>query len=200
MSKPDLEALVTPKITEAILAAMRQVGEKEFLAIAEIDKRTLQKFMKDHGEYVTVGLVTLACQINRSHGDPNLAHSSVTECLKGTTIRMRQPPVQTGRGGDPSIADKPPLRRLPSSARSYGGFYGKRSVRVASFTANLVAFIILGYFLGGIGLSPVIGQASCIGVSFSPTSLVPCTGSLIGIVLGVVGGLGYTYYYFVRKM
>ncbi len=68
------------------------------------------------------------------------------------------------------------------------------------FTANLVGFIVLGYFLGGIGLSPLLGQASCIGVSFSPTSLVPCTGSLIGIVLGVVGGIGYTYYYFVRRM
>ena len=200
MSKEDLEALVTPKISEAILAAVRQVGEKEFLAIAEINKRTFQEFMKDQGEYVTVALVTLACQINRSHGDPNIAHSSVTECLKGTTIRMQQPPVQTSKGGDPSATPRRPLRRLPSSGRSYGGFYGKRSVRVASFTANIVAFIILGYFLGGVGLSPLLGQASCIGVSFFPTSLVPCTGSLIGIVLGVVGGLGYTYYYFVRKM
>lgn len=199
MSKPDLEALVTPKISEAILAAIRQIGEKEFLVIAGIDNRTFQTFMKDEGEYVTVALVTLACQINRSHGDPNIAHSSVTECLKGSTIRMRQLPANAHEG-DSSATARRPIRRLPTSDRFYGTMYGKRSVRVLSFTANIVAFIILGYFLGGIGLSPLLGQAPCTGVSFSPTSLVPCPGSLIGIVLGVVGGLGYTYYYFVRRL
>ncbi len=200
MSKPDLEALVTPKISEAILAAVGQVGEKEFLAIAGIDKYTLQELGKDQGVYVPVALITLACQINRSHSDPNIAHSSVAECLKGSTIRMQQLSVKPGRGEDPSSDARRPLRRPPTSGRSYGGLYGKRSVRVAGFTANIVALIVLGYFLGGIGLSPLLGQASCIGVSFSPTSLVPCSGSLIGIVLGVVGGLGYTYYYFVKKM
>ena len=199
MTKPDLEALVTPKISEAILAAVGQVGEKEFLIIAGIDTRTLQSIVADQGEYVNVALVTLACQINRSHGDPNLAHSSVTECLKGSTIRI-QPPIQSGHGEASPTAQRP-LRRLPSSTpRSYGGFYGKKSMRVLGFTANLVGFIVLGYFLGGIGLSPLLGQASCVGVSFSPTSLVPCSGSIIGIVLGVIGGLGYTYYYFVRKI
>ncbi len=198
MSKPDLEALVTPKISEAILAAVGQVGEKEFFAITGIDDHTFQQILGNQGEYVNITLVTLACQINKSHGDPNIAHSSVTECLKGSTIRI-QSQVRTGTG-DTSSAARRPLRRLPSSTRSYGGFYGKRSVRVLGFTANLVGFIVLGYFLGGIGLSPLLGQASCIGVSFSPTSLVPCTGSLIGIVLGVVGGIGYTYYYFVRRM
>ena len=199
MSKPDLEALVTPKISEAIFAAVEQVGEKEFLAIAGIDNRTFQQIVGNQGEYVNVALVTLACQINRSHGDPNIAHSTVTECLKGSTIRI-QSAIRTGQAGDGSPAARRPLRRLSTSTSSYGSFYGKRSVRVLSFTANLVGFIVLGYFLGGIGLSPLLGQASCIGVNFSPTSLVPCTGSLIGIVLGVVGGLGYTYYYFVRKM
>ncbi len=198
MSKPDLEALVTPKISESILAAVGQVGEKEFLAIAGIDDHTFQQILGNQGEYVNITLVTLACQINKSHGDPNIAHSSVTECLKGSTIRI-QSQARTVTG-DTSSAARRPLRRLPSSTRSYGGFYGKRSVRVLGFTANLVGFIVLGYFLGGIGLSPLLGQASCIGVSFSPTSLVPCTGSLIGIVLGVVGGIGYTYYYFVRRM
>lgn len=198
MSKPDLEALVTPKISEAILAAVGQIGEEEFLAIAGIDTHTFQQILGDQGEYVNIALVTLACQINKSHEDPNIAHSSVTECLKGSTIRI-QSPVRTGTG-DASSAGRRPLRRLPKSARSYGGFYGKRSVRVLSFTANLVGFIVLGYFLGGIGLSPLLGQSPCVGVSFSPTSLVPCTGSLIGIVLGVVGGVGYTYYYFVRRM
>lgn len=199
MSKPDLEALVTPKISEAILAAVRQVGEKEFLAIAGIDNDTLQAIVEDQGEYVNVALVTLACQINKSHGDLNLAHSSVTECLKGSTIRI-QSRIQTSQGGDAPSAVRRPLRRLPSSTKSYGGFYGKRSVRVLGFTANLVGFIVLGYFLGGIGISPLLGKAACVGVSFSPTSIVPCSGSIIGIVLGVVGGLGYTYYYFVRKI
>ena len=199
MSKPDLEALVTPKISEAILAAVKQVGEKEFVAIAEIDGQTFREIMENQSQFVSVALITLACQINRSHGDPNIAHSSVTECLKGSTIRMQQPPPQTVKRVDPSATRRSP-RRLPTSNRSYGSFYGKRSVRVLTFTANIVAFIILGYFLGGIGLSPLIGQASCTGVSFSPTQLVPCTGSLIGIVLGVVGGLGYTYYYFVKRL
>ncbi len=200
MNSPDLEALVTSKISEAILAAIEQIGQKEFFAIAGIEDDSLQELLKGEGRYVSVALVTLACQINRSHGDPNIKHSSITECLKGTTIRMPQTVVQPALGGGPHFKPRRALRRLPMSARSAGPFYEKKSLRVLGFSANTIAFFLLGYFLGGIGLSPLLGQPSCTGLSFSPLSLVPCTGSFIGTVLGALGGLGYTYYYFVKKM
>ena len=200
MSSPDLEALVTPKIREAIEAAIEQIGRKEFLAIAGIEDRRLQEILAGPGEYVAVSLVTLACQINRSHGDPISAHSSVTECLKGAIMRMPQIVIQPVSGGGPRTTGRRPLRRLPTSSTSSGPLYEKKTLRLLGFSANTIAFLLLGYFFGGIGISPLLGQASCTGVSFSPTSLVPCTGSIIGIIIGAVGGLGYTYYYFVKKV
>jgi len=77
--------MVTPKIAEAFQAAVDKVGRMEFLALAlaEIDDQLLQTILEGGDEYVAVGLVTLACQVNKSHNDPNPNHSSVTECLKG---------------------------------------------------------------------------------------------------------------------
>jgi hypothetical protein len=73
-------------------------------------------------------------------------------------------------------------------------------MRLLGFAANTISFFILGYFFGGVALSPLIGQASCIGVSTSPPSLAPCEGSFVGLVISAIGGLGYTYYYFVKKL
>ena len=200
MSNPDLEAKVTAKIAEAFQAAVEKVGRSEFMAMAEIDGPRLQTSLEDGNEYVAVGLVTLACQINKSHGDPNPNHSSVTECLKGSTIRI----PSTDQPASPKIVAKSisrsQFRNLKGGAASSGPLYDKKTFRLLGFSANTVAFLILGYFLGGIALSPLLGQPLCIGVSISPAALVPCEGSIIGLVVSAIGGIGYTYYYFVKKL
>jgi hypothetical protein len=200
LSKPDLEAKVTPKIEEAFQAAVDKVGRKEFSALAELDDQGLQSILEGGDEYVSVGLVTLACQINKSHNDPNPNHSSVTECLKGSTIRI----PSTGQPASPRTIAKSISRsqfeRLKGDAKTSGPLYDQKTTRLIGFGANTIVFLILGYFLGGIALSPLLGQPSCIGVSVSPPSLVPCSGSIIGLVVSAIGGIGYTYYYFVKKL
>ena len=200
MSNPDLEAKVTPKIAEAFQAAVEKVGLKEFLAMADLDDQRLQAIIQNGEEFVAVGLVTLACQINKSHGDPNPNHSSVTECLKGSTIRI----PSTGQPASPRTVAKSisrsQFRNLKSGTSSTGPLYEKKTIRLLSLSANTAAFLILGYFLGGMALSPLLGQPLCTGVSISPAALVPCEGSIIGLVISAIGGLGYTYYYFVKKL
>jgi hypothetical protein len=200
VSKPDLEAKVTPKIAEAFQAALDKVGRSEFLAMAEMDDQRLQTILEDGDEYVSVGLVTLACQINKSHNDPNPNHSSVTECLKGSTIRI----PSTRQPASPRIVarsiSRSQFRNLKNGTASPGPLYEKKTFRLLGFSANTIAFLILGYFLGGIALSPLLGQPSCTGVSISPAALVPCEGSIIGLVVSAIGGIGYTYYYFVKKL
>jgi hypothetical protein len=200
VSKPDLEAKVTPKIAEAFQAAVEKIGRTAFLAMAEMDDQRLQTILSGSDEFVSIGLVTLACQINKSHNDPNPNHSSVTECLKGSTIRI----PSTGQPASPRIIAKSisssQFRRLKSDAKSAGPLYDQKTTRLIGFSANTIAFLILGYFLGGIALSPFLGQPPCIGVSVSPPALVPCSGSIIGLVVSAIGGIGYTYYYFVKKL
>jgi hypothetical protein len=198
VSKPDLEALVNSRIVEAFQAAMDKVGRSEFETITGVDDQKLASILADQGRYVPVAMVTVACQINRSHGDPNPAHSSVTECLKGTTIRMPTGPEQA-QLQKPSVNDRrrvPNLYREPRVSRTQGG----KSIRLVGFSVNTITFLILGYFLGGVLVSPLLGQPSCTGIGYSPLSLIPCTGSIVGIILGAIGGLGYTYYYFVKKL
>ena len=200
MSKPDLEALVTSRIAEAFQAALDKVGRNELETIAVIDDQRLAAILAGADEYIAVALVTLVCQINKSHGDPNPAHSSVTECLKGTTIRI--PP--TGGSVRPTI-DQPPkggrrIRKIVKETRVRGSLYDRKSARLLGFSVNTFTFLLLGYLLCGVALSPLLGLQPCTGVSISPPSLNPCTGSILGIILGAVGGLGYTYYYFVKKM
>jgi len=200
LSKPDLEAKVTPKIEEAIQAAVDKVGRAEFLAMAEMGDQLLQTILTGDDEYVSVGLVTLACGINKSHNDPNPNHSSITECLKGSTIRI----PSTGQPAPPKMVAKSisrsQFRRLGEEGKSPGPLYEKTTFRLVGFSANTVAFLILGYFLGGIALSPLLGQPSCTGVSITPPALIPCTGSIVGLVVSAIGGIGYTYYYFVKKL
>ncbi|HZY95218.1 MAG TPA: hypothetical protein VFE98_10255 [Candidatus Bathyarchaeia archaeon] len=197
MASPDLEALVSPKIKAAIEAAIEKVGVKDFLEIAQISNEEFQTILKDNDTYVNVGLVTITCQINKSHGDSDPTHSTVTECLKGTTIRMPRATVPE------VVSPSSPRTRIVRSSRTSSGtgpYVDRRSYRLLGFSANTFAFLVLGYFLGGIVLSPIIGQPSCTGLSISPPGLSPCVGSVIGIVVSAIGGLAYTYYYFVRKM
>jgi len=198
VSKPDLEALVTAKIAEAFQAAIEKIGRDEFEKITGMDDQSLASVLDEQDQYVPVAVVTLACQINRSHDDPNPAHSSVTECLKGTTIRMPPSPEQAQ-----------PLSSSTKSGRKVPNLYhesrpsrrqGDKSFRLLGFSVNTVTFLILGYFLGGVLISPLLGQPSCTGIGTSPPALIPCTGSVLGIIFGAIGGLGYTYYYFVKKL
>ena len=191
---------MTRKIAEAFQAALEKVGRSEFLTMAEMDDQRLQTILEDGDEYVSVGLVTLACQINKSHNDPNQNHSSVTECLKGSTIRI----PSTREPASPRLVAKSisrsQFRNLKGGTSSAGPLYEKKTFRLLGFSANTIAFLILGYFLGGIVLSPLLGQPQCTGVSISPAALVPCEGSIIGLVVSAIGGIGYTYYYFVKKL
>src|SRR5207245_3875986 len=101
-------------------------------------------------EYVAVRLVTLACQVNKSHNDPNPNHSSVTECLKGSTIRI----ASTGQPAPARMIAKSisrsQFRRLRDAGRSPGPLYEKRRFRLVGCSGNSVACRILGYFLRGI--------------------------------------------------
>ena len=178
---------------------MDKVGRREFLQMAEVDDQRLQTILEGGDEYVAIGLVTLACKINRSHNDPNPNHSSVTECLKGTTIRI----PSVGGQPQPSTIQQSGRRRsrlkLGSEGTSAGLVYEKKTLGLLGFSANTIMFLVLGYFLGGLVLSPLLGQQSCTGVTSTPPSLNPCAGSVAGIILGAIGGLAYTYYYFVKK-
>jgi len=167
--------------------------------MAEMDDQRLQTILEVDDEYVSIGLVTLACQINKSHNDPNPNHSSVAECLKGTTIRI---PSVGARSHYPTVQQSRRRARLKLGPEKMatGPTDAKKTLGLLGFSANTIMFLVLGYFLGGFALSPLFGQKSCTGLSPSPPSLNPCAGSIIGIILGAIGGLGYTYYYFVKKV
>jgi len=164
----------------------------EFAEIAGISEEGLQT-IESSSEYVPMMLVSLACQFNKSHGDTNPERTSVTECIKGAVIRL--PSSQTPRNeeevSERSVAkrsrpiDRGPERPVP--------FMDPKSGRLLGFSVNLITFLILGYFLGGFALNPVLGLASCEGLS-------PCLGSVLGLFISAMGSLAYTYYYFTRKV
>ena len=197
-SKPDLEASITSKISETIQFAVDKIGQDEFLKLSGISKEQLGSILGEEEGYVSVGLVTIACQVNKTNSDPVLSHASVTECLKGSTIRIpsnRSEPVQSSA----RPIDRRKFQKMGSTP-STGPLYDKKTMRLLGFGVNTISFLILGYFLGGIAISPLMGDASCIGVSASPPSLAPCAGSFVGLVISAIGGLAYTYYYFVKKL
>ena len=200
MSKPDLEARVTPRIANAVQAATNKIGRSEFETIAGIDQQYLAAVLAVEDMYVAVALVTLVCQINKNHDDPNPEHSSIAECLKGTTIRIPPVPGKARPSTAQAVKGRRRLRKFAQNAPVQGPLYEKKTMRLLGFSANTIAFLVLGYFLGGIVVSPLIGEPSCIGVTASPPALVPCGGSFVGLVVSAIGGIGYTYYYFVKKL
>lgn len=198
MNKPDLEALVTSRISEALQSAIDKIGREEFERIAEMNEQSLASLLTEREGYVPVAIVTLACQINKSHGDPDPAHSSVTECLKGSTLRMPTSRLVT-QPSPPSNQGRRRILNLYSDSR-VSRREGGKSFRVLGFSVNTFTFLLLGYLLGGLLASPLLGQPTCLGIGLNPPSLVPCSGSIVGLILGAIGGLGYTYYYFVKKL
>ena len=84
--------------------------------------------------------------------------------------------------------------------RSNVTFFDQKSVKILNFSANTASFLILGYFLGGIVLAPLFGLQQCVGIVSSSPWLAPCLGSGLGLVVGSIVGLVYTYYYFVKKL
>ena len=201
MSSPDLEVQATPRIKDALNAAIQRTGKEEFAKISGTETSLLDRVLEGKGEYVSVAVVTLACQVNRSHDDPELARSSISECLKGAIWRLPQP---RNNAKSDVLAESSTNRKRRAEffkvQKRAGRIYDPNALRILGFSVNLFTFLILGYFLGGIVLGPVFGFGSCIGVAATSPWIAPCAGSGIGLVFGSVIGLAYTYYYFVKKL
>ncbi len=142
-----------------------------------------------------VKVVSVVCQINKSHGDHDLAHSSVSECLKGTTVRL--PPLKRP---ETEKEERKTVSKLYETRAPIGPMYDQKSVRLINFGANTFTLMILSYFLGGVALAPLLNWPSCVGFSFSPLMASPCLGSVLGLIIGAFGSLAYTYYYFTHKV
>ncbi len=201
MSSPDLEAQATPRIKDALNAATQRTGKEEFAKLSGIEASVLDRILQGEGEYVSVAIITLACQVNRSHNDSELAHSSISECLKGSILRLPQPrnDATTTKPDESSTRRSRRVRFFKDQKRA-GRIYDPTALRITGFSVNLFTFLVLGYFLGGIVLGPLFGFSSCVGVVSASPWIAPCAGSGIGLVLGSVIGLAYTYYYFVKKL
>ncbi len=201
MSSPDLEAQATPRIKGALNAAIQRTGKEEFAKLSGIEASVLDRILQGEGEYVSVAIITLACQVNRSHNDSELAHSSISECLKGSILRLPQPrnDATTTKPDESSTRRSRRVRFFKDQKRA-GRIYDPTALRITGFSVNLFTFLVLGYFLGGIVLGPLFGFSSCVGVVSASPWIAPCAGSGIGLVLGSVIGLAYTYYYFVKKL
>jgi len=200
VSSPDLEAQATPRIKDALDTAIQRTGIEEFARISGIKTSFLDKVLQSDGEFVPVSIVTLACQINKSHNDSNPAHSSISECLRGAILRL---PQQRSNIETAITDDSTPRSRRAKflkGQRRAGRIYDPTALRVTEFMSSFITFLILGYFLGGIALGPLFGFGSCVGVVTTPPWISPCLGSGIGLVFGSVGGLAYTYYYFVKRL
>jgi len=201
VSSPDLEAQATPRIKGALNAAIQRTGKEEFAKLSGIEASVLDRILQGEGEYVSVAIITLACQVNRSHNDSELAHSSISECLKGSILRLPQPKNDaTTTKPDESSTRRSRRVRFFKDQKRAGRIYDPTALRITGFSVNLFTFLVLGYFLGGIVLGPLFGFSSCVGVVSASPWIAPCAGSGIGLVLGSVIGLAYTYYYFVKKL
>ena len=199
MSSSDLEAQATPRIKDALNAAIQRTGKEEFAKISGIETSVLDRILQGEGDYVPVAIITLACQVNRSHSDPNLGHSSISECLKGAILRLPQKTTPLEIKEEDASARRRRRTEFFKAKKGYPRIYNPSSLRVVGYTANIFVFFVLGYFLGGVALGPLFGFPSCLGVVGMSPWVTPCTGSILGLILGAVLWLAYTYYYFVKK-
>jgi hypothetical protein len=166
-----------------------------------IEPSVLDRILQSDGEFVSVAVITLACQVNRSHNDPDPARSSISECLKGAILRL----PQQGNNAETTTLPESSTQRSRRAQffkvqKRAGRIYDPTALRVMEFMGSLFTFLVLGYFLGGIALGPLFGFGSCVGVVAASPWIAPCAGSGVGLVFGSVIGLGYTYYYFVKKL
>lgn len=197
MADSELEVQVTLRIKDTIRAAIEKVGTKNFSEISGLDEADLRNITEADEAYVKVMIVSVACQINKSHGDPDSARSSISECLKGAIYRI---PGYTPQ----PVTEPPPSRSVNMEdlrpRRTSTTLFDQKSVKLLNFSANTAGFLILGYFLGGMFLGPLFGLSQCVGLASSAPWIAPCLGSGLGLAAGSFVGLSYTYYYFVRKM
>lgn len=201
MGSPDLEAQVTPRIKDTLTTAIQRAGKLEFAKLSGTDFSFLDQILADDNKYVSIAIITLACQINKSSNDKEVARTSISECLKGAILRL---PSQE----DKVVTTQSPETSSPRSRRAQflkpqkntGRLYDPSTVRILGFGVNLFTFLVLGYFLGGLVLGPLLGLGSCVGVIATSPWVTPCSGSGVGLVVGAVIGLAYTYYYFVKKI
>ncbi len=172
------------------MAAVGKIGRKEFSAMSGLDEVTLETLLGASETYVKAAIVSFACQVNKSHGDLDPRRSSVSECLKGAIYRIPGLPA-------PPKAESPARRRLTiedvRAQRASPVLVDRKSVKILNLSASTISFLILFYFLGGFILGPLFGLPACAG-------LTPCLGSVLGVALGAVTGLGYISYYFVKKV
>ena len=196
MDKPDLEVSVTPRIREAIQAAIDKAGKHALASTGGLPPDRLDILLEASDAYVPVATVSAACLINKARGDPDPFHSSVSECLKGATIKLPQGSTTTTS----SEKRAEPIPQPLSKPRRPTSLFDQKSVKLVNFGGNTISFLLLGYFLGGVLLAPLFGLQSCIGVSFSPLAATPCLGSIVGTAIGAFAGLGYTAYFFIKKM
>ena len=201
MDSPDLEAQVTTRIKDTLTSAIRRTGKQEFAKLSGTDVSFLDQILATSDEYVSIAIITLACQINKSNNDKEITRTSISECLKGAILRL---PSQEGKVAitQPPETSSPRSRRAQflKPQRQTGRLYDPSTVRILGFGVNLFTFLVLGYFLGGLVLGPLLGLGACVGVISTSPWLTPCSGSGIGLVVGAVIGLAYTYYYFVKKV
>lgn len=201
MNRPDLEAQATPRIKDALSAAIQRTGLDEFARISKVNSSVLKGILENGENYVSISVVTLACQINRSNGESELSRTSISECLKGAILRLPQTNVpQEVTTADASLMTTRQRRDLFKARKRNLGPRDSSSIRIIGYTANIVVFFVLGYFLGGVALGPLLGFSACVGVIGASPWVTPCTGSILGLIVGAIVWLGYTYYYFVRKV
>ena len=200
MDSPDLEAQVTTRIKDTLTSAIQRTGKHEFAKLSGTDVSFLDQILATSDEYVSIAIITLACQINKSDNDKEITRTSISECLKGAILRL---PSQESKVAEPIAERSSPRSRRAQFLKlqkQTGRLYDPSTVRILGFGVNLFTFLVLGYFLGGLVLGPLLGLGSCVGVIATSPWVTPCSGSGIGLVVGAVIGLAYTYYYFVKKI
>ena len=178
-------------------AALSRTGAKEFSSITGLSPEKLDAILSSDDQYLPVRIISVACQINKNHGDLDPNHSSVTDCLKDATMRLPQAIREEAKD---SHAARPGSENPPKTRATLGPFFDQKSVKLANFGVNTLTLLIVSYFLGGIALAPLVNLQPCIGVDFSPARASPCLGSILGLILGAFGSLAYTFYYFTHRV